>query len=156
MLKHRHNARQSRDHETVDSETHAECDQNEAPALNRPNYIFALTNWSRDKGRGSGSSRMMSTSCDQVKSLQRDQAEPDERVKAIIQAEVETRQQLIVQPSGNGGQYDDTLSDICNLQGIRSPRHVADQIKDRWGCPAPCRALPRTLVFLALARQFAG
>ena len=64
---------------------------------------------------------------EKVKSCQRDQAEHKESAKAFTQGEAGTRQQPLVQQSGNGGQYDDVLSDVCNLQGIRSPWQ--DQIK---------------------------
>lgn len=64
------------------------------------------------------------------------------------------RLRTLGQPNGNGGQYDDVMSDVCNPQGIRSPRR--DQIKDSWGCPAPCCVFPGAVVFLDLAQQFAG
>ena len=70
---------------------------------------------------------------DKVKSCQRDQTTHKRSAKALIRSEVGTRLQTLVQQSGNGDQYDDVLSDVCNLQGIRSPWQ--DQIKDRKGMP---------------------
>ena len=68
--------------------------------------------------------------------------------------EAEARQQNRVQPNGNGGQYDDVMSDVCNLQGIRSPRQT--NLKVVGDALAPCCVFPGTVVFLDLAQQFAG
>ena len=141
---------------------YTDWEQNEATVLKSPEYINALTNWTRScwpRPESGPRSRRRATSCrgkvkptlsqnpraggEQIrlekKRIQRDQKEPGGIEIPAIQVEAETRQQPLVQPYGDrgGGQYDD-----CKFLLGHTMLHVS--------------ALPGTLVPLASARQIVG